>query len=303
MSAAAAAARAGASETELLRVRDLSIDAAAGRLVNSIAFSVAPGERVGLIGESGSGKSLTSLALTSLLPAGLVASGSVLLNGVETVGASDATLKPLRGAVAGMVFQEPLTALDPLMRVGKQIAEPMRRHLGLRGAALQSAVQEALAEVSLSEPRLARAFPHELSGGQRQRVAIAIALAAQPRLLVADEPTTALDVTVQSEVLALLDRLVAERGMGLLFVSHDLAVVSRMTDRVLVMQRGDVVERGTVVSLLRAPAHPYTAQLVAHARVLDTALDGVGVGDAGDVGSAGDAGSAGGACDEEGGAL
>lgn len=265
---------AAASKPELLRVSGLSINTGAARLVNDVSFTVAPGERVGLIGESGSGKSLTSLALTSLLPAGLTASGSVRLDGVETVGASDATLKPLRGAVAGMVFQEPLTALDPLMRVGKQIAEPMRRHLGLRGAALQTAVLEALAEVSLSEPRLARAFPHQLSGGQRQRVAIALALAARPRLLVADEPTTALDVTVQAEVLALLDRLVAERGMGLLFVSHDLAVVSRMTDRVLVLQRGDVVEEGAVASLLRAPAHPYTAQLVAHARVLDAALDG-----------------------------
>ena len=263
------------SSAELLRVSGLSIDAGAARLVNSVSFSVAPGERVGLIGESGSGKSLTSLALTGLLPAGLTASGSVRLGGVETVGATDATLKPLRGAALGMVFQEPLTALDPLMRVGKQIAEPMRRHLGLRGAALRTAVLAALAEVSLVEPRFARAFPHELSGGQRQRVAIALALAAQPRLLVADEPTTALDVTVQAEVLALLDRLVAERGMGLLFVSHDLAVVSRMTDRVLVLQRGNVVEEGTVASLLRAPAHPYTEQLVAHARALDSALDGV----------------------------
>lgn len=270
----AAASAAPASPPELLRVTDLSIATGTARLVNEVSFTVAPGERVGLIGESGSGKSLTSLALTSLLPSMLTASGSVLLNGVETVGASETALKPLRGAVAGIVFQEPLTALDPLMRVGKQIAEPMRRHLGLRGAALQAAVLEALTEVSLTEPRYARAFPHELSGGQRQRVAIALALAARPQLLIADEPTTALDVTVQAEVLALLDRLVAERGMGLLFVSHDLAVVSRMTDRVLVLQRGDVVEEGTVASLVHSPAHPYTAQLVAHARVLDAALDG-----------------------------
>lgn len=292
MSVASAAnpADSGASAPELLRVRGLTINAGAARLVDSVSFSVAPGERVGLIGESGSGKSLTSLALTGLLQAGLVAAGSVLLDGIETVAASESALTPLRGAVAGMVFQEPLTALDPLMRVGKQIAEPMRRHLGLRGAALQAAVFAALAEVSLSESRLARAFPHELSGGQRQRVAIAIALAAQPRLLVADEPTTALDVTVQAEVLALLDRIVAERGMGLLFVSHDLAVVSRMTDRVLVLQNGAVVEEGAVASLLRAPTHPYTAQLVAHARALDSALDGA-------------ADDLGGTASEEGGAL
>ncbi|MHA3723864.1 ATP-binding cassette domain-containing protein [Leucobacter sp. HY1910] len=286
-----------AATPDLLRVNGLSIDAGAARLVNSLSFTVAPGERVGLIGESGSGKSLTSLALTGLLPAGLTATGSVRLDGVETVGASEGALKPLRGAALGMVFQEPLTALDPLMRVGKQIAEPMRRHLGLRGAALGASVSKALAEVSLFEPRFARAFPHELSGGQRQRVAIAIALAAGPRLLVADEPTTALDVTVQAEVLALLDRLVAERGMGLLFVSHDLAVVSRMTDRVLVLQRGDVVEEGAVGALLRAPSHPYTAQLVAHARALDAALDGVAAGDA--AGDAG-AGEAAGNTDAEG---
>ncbi|SDQ12764.1 ATP-binding cassette domain-containing protein [Leucobacter chromiiresistens] len=258
----------------LLSVRGLTVRAGDAALVSGIDLDVAPGGRVGLIGESGSGKSLTSLAVTGLLPDGLRASGSVRLAGVETVGADESALRPLRGPVAGVVFQEPLTALDPLMRVGRQIAEPVRRHLGLRGSALDDAVAAALAEVRLDEPRFARAFPHELSGGQRQRVAIAIALAARPRLLIADEPTTALDVTVQSEVLDLLDRLVAERGMGLLFVSHDLAVVSRMTDRVLVLQRGVAVEQGDVREMLRAPQHPYTRQLVAHARVLDAALDG-----------------------------
>ncbi|MEV8339137.1 ABC transporter ATP-binding protein [Leucobacter sp. NPDC077196] len=258
----------------LLRVSALSVRSGETALVNGIDVEIGAGERIGLIGESGSGKSLTSLAITALLPDGLRASGSVRLTGVETVGADEQTLRPLRGPIAGIVFQEPLTALDPLMRVGKQIAEPIRRHLGLRGDELARAVADALAEVRLDEARLARAYPHELSGGQRQRVAIAIALAARPRLLIADEPTTALDVTVQSEVLDLIDRLVTERHMGLLFVSHDLAVVSRMTDRVLVLQHGDVVEEGPVRDILRAPQHPYTAQLVAHARVLDAALDG-----------------------------
>ena len=258
----------------LLAMRALSVRSSETVLVNAIDLDVAAGERVGLIGESGSGKSLTSLAVTGLLPETLRASGSVRLAGVETVGAEEQALRPLRGPVAGVVFQEPLTALDPLMRVGRQIAEPIRRHLGLRGSALDRAVTDALAEVRLDEQRFARAYPHELSGGQRQRVAIAIALAARPQLLIADEPTTALDVTVQSEVLDLLDRLVAERNMGLLFVSHDLAVVARMTDRVLVLQRGIVVEEGAVREILRAPQHPYTAQLVAHARVLDQALDG-----------------------------
>ncbi|MEJ6488555.1 ABC transporter ATP-binding protein [Leucobacter sp. USCH14] len=258
----------------LLSMNALSVRSGETVLVNATDLEVAAGERVGLIGESGSGKSLTSLAVTGLLPESLRASGSVRLAGVETVGADEQVLRPLRGPVAGVVFQEPLTALDPLMRVGRQIAEPIRRHLGLRGSVLDRAVSDALAEVRLDEQRFARAYPHELSGGQRQRVAIAIALAARPRLLIADEPTTALDVTVQSEVLDLLDRLVAERDMGLLFVSHDLAVVARMTDRVLVLQHGAVVEEGAVREMLRAPQHPYTAQLVAHARVLDAALDG-----------------------------
>ena len=189
------------------------------------------------------------------------------------VGARDADLRPLRGPVAQIVFQEPLTALDPLMRVGRQIAEPLRRHLGLRGAELRSAVAAALDEVALTDPRIARAYPHELSGGQRQRVAIAIALAAKPQLLIADEPTTALDVTVQDAVLALLERLVAERGMALLFISHDLAVVSRMVDRIVVLRDGLVVEEGTVAQVLRNPVEPYTRMLVDSARALDAFLD------------------------------
>lgn len=262
----------------LLEIEHLSIAAGEGEvareLVSDVSLTLRAGERLGLIGESGSGKSLTSLSITSLLPQGLHASGSIRLAGAETIGASEAALKPLRGPAAGIVFQEPLTALDPLMRVGRQIAEPIRRHRSLAGAALQQAVTEALAEVLLDDPRLARSFPHELSGGQRQRVAIAIALAARPKLLIADEPTTALDVTVQAEVLGLLDRLVTERNMALLFVSHDLAVVSRMTDRVLVLQNGSVVESGPVAEIIGSPQHPYTAQLIAHARALDGALDG-----------------------------
>ena len=262
------------SQTPLLSVTGLDVRTAAGAaLVADVSFRIAPGERLGLIGESGSGKSVTSLALTGLLAPGLSASGSVLLTGTETIGATEATLRPLRGPAASVVFQEPLTALDPLMRVGTQIAEPLRRHLALRGAALDRAVAAALAEVSLPEPRIARAYPHELSGGQRQRIAIAIALAAQPQLLIADEPTTALDVTVQAEVLDLLDRLVRERGMALLFISHDLAVVSRMVDRIVVMRHGRVVETGRPEQVLGAPSHEYTRTLVASARALDAALD------------------------------
>ncbi|WP_091027883.1 ABC transporter ATP-binding protein [Microbacterium oxydans] len=257
----------------LLDVTGLTVRSSSGVLVRDVSFSLGAGERLGLIGESGSGKSLTSLAVTGLLPDALVASGSVLLDGHQVVGARDADLRPLRGPVAQIVFQEPLTALDPLMRVGRQVAEPLRRHLGVRGTELRSAVDAALDEVALSEPRFARAYPHELSGGQRQRVAIAIALAAKPQLLIADEPTTALDVTVQDGVLTLLERLIAERGMALLFISHDLAVVSRMVDRIVVLRDGSVVEAGPVAQVLQEPAEPYTRMLVDSARALDAYLD------------------------------
>jgi peptide/nickel transport system ATP-binding protein len=259
----------------ILDVQSLSVVARDGApLVHDVTFSLGAGERLSLIGESGSGKSLTSFAIAGLLPDGLSASGSVELDGVQVIGAKERALVPLRGRTVSFVFQEPLTALDPLMRLGQQVAQPLRRHLGLRGAALRTAVREALDEVRLPDPdRIARAYPHEISGGQRQRVAIAAALACRPQLLIADEPTTALDVTVQAEVLALLDSLVADRGMSLLFVSHDLAVVSRMTDRALVLRAGRVVEEGAIDRLLAAPQDPYTVELVRSARELDAALE------------------------------
>jgi peptide/nickel transport system ATP-binding protein len=262
----------------LLEISGLWVRAGGTALVRDVSFSLDRGDRLGIIGESGSGKSVTSLAALGLLPDGLTASGSIRLDGRDVVGSTDAALRPLRGPVAQIVFQEPLTALDPLMRVGRQIAEPLRRHLGLRGAALKEAVAQALAEVALPDPRIGRAFPYELSGGQRQRVAIAIALAARPRLLIADEPTTALDVTVQAGVLQLLERLVRDRGMALLFISHDLAVVSRMVDRIIVMQNGSVVEEGRVMQIVKSPGHAYTQTLVDSARALDSALDSAGGG-------------------------
>ncbi|MFG1924325.1 ATP-binding cassette domain-containing protein [Cryptosporangium sp. NPDC048952] len=253
----------------VLSVSQLSVSGLSGpvegALVDGVSFSVDAGERLGLIGESGSGKSLTALAVLGLLPAGLAASGSVRLGGTEVVGASERVLNGVRGRSAAIVFQEPLTALDPLMRIGKQVAVPLRRFGG-------GSVTDALDEVQLPA-RVARAYPHEISGGQRQRVAIAMALACRPALLIADEPTTALDVTVQADVLTLLDGLVRDRGMGLLFISHDLAVVSRMTDRVLVLSQGRAVEAGVLTDLLREPQHPYTRSLVAAARQLDSALD------------------------------
>lgn len=259
----------------LLEVDGLSIATRDGDvLVSDVSFRLDAGERLSLIGESGSGKSLTSFALTGLLPEGLYATGNILLDGVPVIGARERELVALRGRVASTVFQEPMTALDPLMRLGRQVAEPLRRHLGLRGDALRRAVHDALAEVGLPEPeRIAHAYSWEISGGQRQRVAIAAALACRPQLLIADEPTTALDVTVQADVLALLERLVAERGMALLFVSHDLAVVSRMAQRALVLRQGRVVEEGAIDGLLSDPHDPYTAELVRSARELDSALE------------------------------
>ncbi|WP_432825091.1 ATP-binding cassette domain-containing protein [Dactylosporangium sp. CA-092794] len=258
----------------LLEVAGLTVATDDGRpLVRDLSFTVDTGARFGLIGESGSGKSLTALAVTGLLPAGLRATGSVTLAGTEVIGASDRRLNRVRGAAAAIVFQEPLTALDPLMRAGRQVAEPIRRRQRLRGAALRSAVLAALDEVRLADPeRVARAYPHELSGGQRQRVAIAMALACRPALLIADEPTTALDVTVQADVLALLDRLVADRGMALLFIGHDLAVVARVTDTVLVLSQGAAVESGPLRELIAAPSDPFTRALVDGARRLDDAL-------------------------------
>ena len=263
-----------------LIVDGLSVTTSSGRvLVKNLDFSVAPGERLGLIGESGSGKSLTALAIIGLLPEGLRATGSVSLSGSEVVGVAERRLVGLRGREATVVFQEPLTALDPLMRLGNQVAEPLSRLAADHGekpsrTQLRSGILAALDEVALPDAeRILRSFPHEVSGGQRQRVAIAIALAGEPKLLIADEPTTALDVTVQSGILDLLDGVVRKRGMSLLFISHDLAVVARVTDRVLVLRDGEAVDRGPLAELIAEPRHPYTRDLVHGARALDEALD------------------------------
>ncbi|MFI1735023.1 ABC transporter ATP-binding protein [Streptomyces acidicola] len=259
----------------LLDIRGLTIRTADGRLlVDDLSLTVAGGERLGLIGESGSGKSLTTLAVLGLLPDGMTVTGSVGLAGTQIVGAREKQLTRVRGKDAAIVFQEPLTALDPLMRVGRQIAEPLARRQGLKGTELQRAVARALEQVRLPEPdRIARAYPHEISGGQRQRVALAMALACEPKLLIADEPTTALDVSVQAEMLDLIDTLVRERDMAVLFVSHDLAVVARVTDRVLVMKDGRAVEEGDVREIVRRPREEYTRALVGSARRLESALD------------------------------
>jgi oligopeptide/dipeptide ABC transporter ATP-binding protein len=251
---------------EVLRVDGLHVGTQNLRLVSDVSFTLSAGERVGLIGESGSGKSLTAAAIMGLLPEGVRASGSVRLAGVghDLVGASERQLAAVHGAAMTMVFQEPMTALNPAMRVGDQVAEVMLLH-GTRPdrRAARAAAVELLAQVRLPDPeQLARAYPHQLSGGQRQRVMIAIALANGPSVLLADEPTTALDVTVQAQVLDLILTGVAERGSALLFITHDLAVVATVCERVMVMYGGRVVEAGPVHEVFTRPRHPYTRGLL-----------------------------------------
>ena len=264
---------------QLLGIEDLSIHAAGKPLVSGISFSVAPGERLGLIGESGSGKSLTALAAIGLLADGLQASGSVLLDGRQVIGTPDRDLVALRGTAAAVIFQEPLTALDPLMKIGQQVALVVRRRAKRDGmptdaTTIMGEVLALLDQVALPQPqRIAQAWPHEISGGQRQRAAIAMALACKPKLLIADEPTTALDVTTQAEILTLLGELVRERNMALLFISHDLPVVAGAVDRVVVLRNGEVVEQGPVSTVFDRPSHEYTRSLVAAARAFDHALE------------------------------
>ncbi|MFJ9249779.1 dipeptide ABC transporter ATP-binding protein [Streptomyces sp. NPDC101776] len=232
--------------------------------VRGVSLRVAPGETLALVGESGSGKSTVALAALGLLPGNARASGGVSVGGTDVVGAGEAELARLRGRTASMVFQEPATALDPLTRIGRQIAEVVRNH---RDVSRREAAAEAVAllrRVGIPDPeRRASAFPFELSGGQRQRVVIAMAIANSPGLLVADEPTTALDVTVQAEILDLLRALAADSGTGVLLVTHNMGVVADFADRVAVMLEGEVVETGTVEDVLLRPSHEYTRRLLA----------------------------------------
>ncbi|MFF4309305.1 ATP-binding cassette domain-containing protein [Streptomyces sp. 900105755] len=251
----------------LLTVGDLSVRIGGATVVDEVGFELAPGERLALIGESGSGKSLTALAVLGLLPEGARATGSVRFGDQELLGLGDRALSRLRGERMAMVFQEPMSALNPLMRIGRQLSEPLRLHRGLNRRRAATAAVELAAQVGLPDPELAvRSWPHQLSGGQRQRVGLAMALATRPALLIADEPTTALDVTVQADMLALIDELVREHGTALLFISHDLAVVARLCPRAAVLKDGRIVEEGATDSLVRHPQHPYTQQLVAAAR-------------------------------------
>ncbi|MEV8266619.1 ABC transporter ATP-binding protein [Microbacterium sp. NPDC076911] len=246
-----------------LTVSSLTVEIDGKRVVDDVSFSVDDGARVGLIGESGSGKSMTALAIAGLLPDGAHATGSVQWQGRELLGLPDRELARIRGDEIGVVFQEPQTALNPIRTVGRQIAESVRIHerLSKRDAAARAILEAS--RVALPEPEtIVARYPHQLSGGQRQRVAIAMALACRPRLLIADEPTTALDVTIQAEVLDLLQSLVANDGMSLLFITHDLAVLSRIATHGVVLERGRVVEAAPVADLLSAPTSPITQALL-----------------------------------------
>ena len=251
--------------TPLLQLQDLTVRLHGRTLLHGLDLTLAPGEVLGLVGESGSGKSLTGLAIAGLLPAGAEVSGQVWLAGEALLALPEREMDARRGAALGLVFQEPMNALNPLMTLGQQVAEALRLHDGphrpaARAEAAQAA-EAALARVGL--PGIAGRYPHELSGGQRQRVVIAIAMALRPRLLIADEPTTALDVRTQAQILALLRELVREQGTSLLLISHDLPLVAGVADRIAVLQGGSLVEQGPALALLQSPQAPATAALVA----------------------------------------
>ncbi len=251
----------------VLEVRDLCVafrqDAVTTEAVRGVSFDIGSGETVALVGESGSGKSVTALSMVSLLPDSARVSGSVLYNGQEMIGASDNTLREIRGNKISFIFQEPMTSLNPLHTLERQLSESLALHQGLTGRAARDRILELLHKVGIQEPesRLG-AYPHQLSGGQRQRVMIAMALANGPDLLVADEPTTALDVTIQAQILELLAELKRDFGMSMLFITHDLGIVRRFADRVCVMKDGEIVERGATREIFEQPEHPYTRMLL-----------------------------------------
>jgi peptide/nickel transport system ATP-binding protein len=251
--------------SELLRIEGLTVTPAADaqrQLVNDVSFALASGKTTCVVGESGSGKSLTALSVMGLLPPALRRqSGHILFQGNDLTTYSPAQMREVRGKRIGMIFQEPMTSLNPVLNIGYQIGEPLSVHLGLSGKALKTKVAALLEQVGIPAER-ASSYPDELSGGQRQRVMIAMSIACEPVMLIADEPTTALDVTVQAQILALLAELKQRMNMGMLFITHDFGVVADIADDVVVMFRGEVVESGPVGEVLGNPQHPYTRALL-----------------------------------------
>ncbi len=255
----------------LLEIRDLRVRFGEAEVVRGVSLTLEPGEALGLVGESGSGKSVTSLAILGLLSPVARIQGSIRWQGRELVGLANRELRLLRGREIAMIFQEPMTALNPVMTVGRQITEAIQAHARVTGREAKRRAIAALESVAI--PEAARRFgdyPHQFSGGQRQRILIAMALVHQPQLLLADEPTTALDVTVQAQVLELMKTLQRERGLAMLFTSHDLAVVGQVADRVAVMRQGQMVETGPVREVLTRPRHEYTRSLLAAVPTLRT---------------------------------
>ena len=250
-------------EVSHLRV-DLHTHRGTAAAVRDMTFTLDRGETLGLIGESGCGKSMTALALMGLAPENATVSGSLKLEGRELIGLHDRDWRAIRGYQVAMIFQEPMTALNPVHRVGAQIAEPLRLHQNLSGSAAREKAIALLDRVGIPDAaRRVDSFPHQFSGGQRQRIMIAMALACEPDVLIADEPTTALDVTVQKQILGLIRELVTERGMALILISHDLGLIAQNVQRMLVMYSGSVVESGPSADVFARPAHPYTRGLMA----------------------------------------
>ncbi len=251
--------------SEILSINHLSItpkNAPNRLLVNNVSLNLSAGKTTCIVGESGSGKSLTALSIMGLLSSQLQASGSILFQGQELTKLDNKALQRIRGAKIGMIFQEPMTSLNPVLTVGYQIGETLTAHLGLKGAGLKLRIESLLLQVGIPIER-ANSYPDELSGGQRQRVMIAMSIACEPVLLIADEPTTALDVTVQAQILKLLDELKTRMNMAMLFITHDFGVVADIADDVIVMFRGEIVEAGTKQQILSKPKHPYTKALLA----------------------------------------
>jgi len=256
--------------TALLEVTNLRVEFCTERgsahAVRGVSLALRPGETLGLVGESGCGKSVTALSIMGLLPGQrtrTLEGSSVRFRGEELLGASPACLREVRGNGIGMVFQEPMTSLNPVLKVGEQVAETIREHEGGSSETVRGRVVELLDRVGIPEPDVRyNAYPHQLSGGMRQRVLVAIAIACGPDVLIADEPTTALDVTIQAQILNLLDDLRREMGMALLLISHDLGVVAQVSDRVAVMYAGRIVERGRIPEVFTNPSHPYTRGLL-----------------------------------------
>jgi peptide/nickel transport system ATP-binding protein len=257
----------------VLEVRDLSVHFGETPAVEGMSFDLRAEETLGLVGESGSGKSMTALAILGLLPKNARVSGSIRIDGQDVLTMGERRLSALRGKTASMIFQEPALSLNPVMSVGRQVSEVVVRHEGLSGAAARARAIELFDLVGLRDPaQLYSEYPHRLSGGMQQRVMISIAIACRPKILIADEPTTALDVTVQAQVLELIDRLRRQLSMSVLLITHDIGVVADWTDRVIVMQAGRKREEAPTARLLAEPQHPYTRQLLAASLPLGSEL-------------------------------